>query len=376
MFHRRPQALNHLSSQTSESLARLAALDGLSRSLLVGIVPLIALDVLGSKEMVTRVYLIAAIMTMLVTLNIGTLERLFDRRRVVTLSAVFLISAAAFLYWQNNVLLALGIGLRSAAASVFSVCLSLYIMDYIGKRDFSRNESRRMQYNGAVWLLGPFLGTWLLQKGYTSLPFLLAALSALLMLQYFWYLRLGDDKVVKKAQSTAANPLRAVVRFAEQKNLRIAYGITLSRSCFWVALFVYGPIYVVDAGLPTWAAGGLLSGISALLFASPLIRMISDSVGVRITTVIALLLTAGSLICLGIVGNAKPIGLLFWVVGAVGGAVLDVVGNIPFMRLVKPRERIAMTTVFSTWRESSELLTPIIITLSICQRGCNGRQCW
>ena len=30
------------------------------------------------------------------------------------------------------------------------------------------------------------------------------------------------------------------------------------------------------------------------------------------------------------------------------------------MRLVKPRERIEMTMVFSTWREGSELLTPAL----------------
>ena len=40
MFHRRPQALTQLSSGTSESLARLAALEGFSRALLVGVVPL------------------------------------------------------------------------------------------------------------------------------------------------------------------------------------------------------------------------------------------------------------------------------------------------------------------------------------------------
>jgi len=42
--------------------------------------------------------------------------------------------------------------------------------------------------------------------------------------------------------------------------------------------------------------------------------------------------------------------------------LLDVLGNIPFMRSVKPRERIAMTSVFSTWREASELLTPLMVS--------------
>ena len=85
MFHRRPAALNQLSAGSSETLARLAALEGFSRALLVGIVPLIALDALGSKELVSRVYLMASILTMMITLNLGTLERLIQRRRVVCL---------------------------------------------------------------------------------------------------------------------------------------------------------------------------------------------------------------------------------------------------------------------------------------------------
>ncbi len=39
---------------------------------------------------------------------------------------------------------------------------------------------------------------------------------------------------------------------------------------------------------------------------------------------------------------------------------IDVVNNIPFMRTVRPRQRVEMTTVFSTWREMSALLAPAI----------------
>lgn len=32
------------------------------------------------------------------------------------------------------------------------------------------------------------------------------------------------------------------------------------------------------------------------------------------------------------------------------------------MRNVKAHERVAMTTMFSTWREASELLTPLLVS--------------
>ncbi|MGK0284007.1 MAG: ACDE family multidrug resistance protein, partial [Patiriisocius sp.] len=123
----------------------MSAIEGFSRSVLVSIVPLVALETLGSKENVALVYLIAGVLTLCITLNLGTLERLIGRRWLVTLGGVILIFAAFFLFTRSAVLLPLGIGLRSAAASIYTVCMSLYIMDYIGKKELTLNESRRMQ---------------------------------------------------------------------------------------------------------------------------------------------------------------------------------------------------------------------------------------
>lgn len=363
MFHRRPEALSQLSGNTSINLARMSAIEGFSRSILVSILPLVAFEALGSKELVARAYLLGGLLTLCITLNIGTIERLLHRRWVVTLGGGFLVSAAFMLYTRSNVFLPLGIGLRSAAASVYTVCMSLYIMDYIGKKELTRNESVRMQYTGLAWLIGPFLGSWLVEHGHLDAPFLLSVIAAGTMILYFWLLRLGDDQVVRKARSHATNPWHAIKRYSKQKRLRIAYGITVSRSCYWVCLYVYGPIYLVEAGLPVWSAGILLSGVSGLLFFSPLIRQVSDRFGTRQVIFTGLSITGVSLMALGFVGSPSPVGVVFWVSGAVGGVLLDVLGNIPFMRSVKPRERVEMTSVFSTWREASELLTPLLVSV-------------
>lgn len=362
MFHRRPAALSQLPGSTSLDLARMSAIEGFSRAILVSILPLVALEALGSKENVALAYLLGGLLTLSITLNIGTLERYLQRRWVVTLGGGFLVLAAWLLYSRSTWLLPLGIGLRSAAASVYTVCLSLYIMDFIGKKDLTLNESRRMQYTGLAWLTGPALGSWLVQEGYMDLPFLLSGLAAVAMLTFFWRLRLGDNKVLRKAQSQARNPWHAIKRYSGQKRLRIAYGITVSRSCYWVSLYVYGPIYIVEAGLPVWYAGMLLSGVSSLLFLSPLIRRVSDRFGTRQVIFTGLSITGFSLLALGLVGSPSPLGVIFWVTGAMGGVLLDVLGNIPFMRSVKSHERVAMTSVFSTWREASELLTPLLVS--------------
>lgn len=362
MFDRRPAALLVVSGRAGESFARLNALEGIARSLLMGVIPLLALEALGSKELVTRAYLFASILTLAITLNFAALERLLQRRWVVTLGAGCTLAAMLILLFGDGMVMALGVGLQQASASLFSVCLSLYIMDYIGKKDLIYTETRRMLYAGMVWMVGPTLGLWLWEDVAGWAPFVLSLGGAAAMLSYFWYLRLGHGQGIQKAKSHSVNIFRIIPRYFGQRALRIAYWIAMSRAIFWMTLFIYGPIYVVEAGLPTWVAGGLLSLASALLLVSPLIRRLASRSGTRRIIVSALMLSGMSMAMLYLLGEARPVGLLFWIGGALGGVTLDVLGNIPFMRMVKPRERTEMTMIFSTWREGSQLLTPLLVS--------------
>ncbi len=364
MFDRRPTGLQAFSGKAAgEPLARLNSFEGFARSLIVGIIPLLALEALGSKELVTRAYLLASILTLMITLNFALLERLLHRRWVLTLGVGFTVSATLILIFGDGMVIAFAIGLQSAAASLFSVCISLYIMDYIGKKDLIFTESKRLFYTGIAWMIGPILGLWLWEEYFYWAPFVLTACASLSMLAYFWYLRLGNNQVIQPAKSPSVNVFKIIPRYFEQPALRIAYWITLSRSIFWMSLFIYGPIYVIEADLPSWVAGGLLSLVSGLLLISPLIRRLSIHFGTRIVIVYAFILTGVSILMLYFTGEPKPIGLLFWVMAAVGGATIDVLGNIPFMRMVKPRERTEMTIIFSTWREASQLLTPLLVSV-------------
>ena len=224
-------------------------------------------------------------------------------------------------------------------------------------------ESKRLLYTGIAWMIGPALGLWLWEEIGHWAPLLLSASAAAGMLYYFWYLRLGHSEVIKKARRPSVNILKIIPRYFAQPSLRIAYLITLSRAIFWMTVFIYGPIYVVESGLSNWVAGVFLSIVSSLLIISPLIRRIAGRYGTRLVIICALWFTGVAMVALYLIGEPKPIGLLFWVLASLGGAVVDVLGNIPFMRLVKSRERTEMTMIFSTWREGSQLLTPLLVSM-------------
>lgn len=330
---------------------------------MAGVVPLMALETIGDKQAVSIAFSCGAVFALMMTINLGTLERVFHRRWVANAAIMFLFWSGVLFATGNGIATGLGIGLRSAAASMFSVVLTLYVMDYVGKRDLTLNESRRLFYAGGSWLVGPFLGVWLWDNVHHSAPFLLSASISVGVLAYYWKLRIGPSAVIGHAKSHPTNPLRTIPRYFRQKNLRIAYAITLVRSMFWVAIFVYGPLYVREAGLNPAISGIMLSGVASLLLLSPLIRRAAEKFGTRGVARMGFVVIGVDMIGLGLLGEPRPLGVALWVLAAIGASWIDVIGNIPFMKLVKPRERVPMATVFSTWREVSEFLAPGIAAI-------------
>jgi len=352
-----PQPLE--ASEAGQAIARLSGLEGLARSIPSAVVPLIALDALGSKAAVSYAYLGGSIIALVATLNVGRLENIMARRWIVTLSMALLASGSVVLTFADGPLFALGIGLLASEAAIFSVTLSLYILDNIERRHVGFNESRRMVRNGWAWAIGPVVAVWLWSQYGRVVPFSLAIGFGGLTLWYFWVMRLGPTPTFTP-KSIAPSPLQNVPRYFRQRYLRIAYAITLTRGLFWASLFIYAPLYVVEAGLPTWMAGALLSAVAALLILSPVVHRAAERFGARAVIVSGFCSLGTSLIALAAIGNARPLGLAVWIWAAAGASVIDVVNNVPFMRIVRPRQRVEMTTVFSTWREVSSLLAPAI----------------
>ncbi len=166
MRWRRPEGLLVLEPSVGTDLARLTGLESFARAVMAGVVPLAAYEAFGSKQAVSYVFIGGALITVLFTLNVGA----FERRLAATLGGhpggrPSCSSRPAC--WRSPTARCSRSrsGSGSAEASIFSVCLSLYIMDYIGKRDLTANESRRIVYSGMAWLVGPTIGVWLWSRG-------------------------------------------------------------------------------------------------------------------------------------------------------------------------------------------------------------------
>ncbi len=361
----RPPLLRPVSQSSdlnSLFLGLLYGLENLPRAFVVTIISYDALRLMGSESMASYLLAVSAIGSLLVTLNSGPLIRLLTRKWVFTIAVAALGVAGVLMILNQPVLFALGLFFRNAGAGLTLVILSLYVLDFVPQKDLAQAESRRLFFAGAVWLIAPPAGVFVWNAYGPEVAYLMTVPAALVLLAVFWALRLREsDNVDPEPANQRVNTLEAMQRYFRDPNLTIAYLIAVTRSVFYVSVFTYVPMYVLSAGLDEALGGYFISASTLVLFAGPFLTRFVPLVGVRRLIMCAFFLAA---FCLIVAGNLSQqqayLVLALMLASTVSASVLDIVGNLPFMRLVKPEERTEMSVVFYTWRDVSFALTPLI----------------
>lgn len=369
---RSPLNLNGLRDNRRISLAALFGLESLSRAILLTIVPIQGLAVFGSAKTLSDMLFIASLFGLVSTLNLAALIQLIARRYVYTLGISMIAVASVLFMFEAPKAYVMAVALRASGTGMITAIVSLYVMDLISKQDYIRYEPNRLLFSSVSWIVGPTLGIWLSSNIGEWAPFLVSVASSMAALGYFWWLRLGPGKVIQAARQNPEHPLLAVVHFFQRRHLRLSYIIVWVRATFWVSLFIYSPLYITQAGLDPLYAGLFLSGINGIIFLAPFIGAGARILGVRKTIISGFAMLTLSLVALGLIGSPKPIGLVFWIIAALFAFCLDVVANVPFMRLVKERERADMTMVFTTWRDLAEVTSPGLAGFVLAVAPLNG----
>jgi MFS family permease len=342
----------------------LFTLESLVRSLNASVISIQAFELLGSSRNVSIVTTLASVGVLITTLLLPFVLRRTRRRWAYTFGIVLSV-AAAFMLASNTVVgQAGGYYLRQAGASLMSVTLALYILDHIHKTDYARVEPMRLAFSTISWTLGPSLGIWLYSTYGPVAPQIAVLAAAFTLLGVFWYLRLADRSALPSGTLQPFNPLKNVGRFVSQPRLLLAWAIAFGRSVFWAALFIYGPILLLESGLSRQQGGFLISASQVILPVALVAGWLGRKFSVRIVVSCCFAMTALGAGIGGMVGVANPnVTIVLLLFAALGASGLDGVGAIPYMRAVKPRERREMTSVYRTFIEFSDIIPGLAFAL-------------
>jgi MFS family permease len=358
-----PVWLAHATTAGSYSFAVLFVLETFSRAVLIAVVPLLALELLGDAQGVSVFYFSISIAGLLGTLAVPWLVQRLRRRWVMCLAVFFMCASAPFFASQTMGGLIFGMVLHVAGGATLSICLNLYVLDNIRPKVLTRFEPLRMLFAGAAWVVAPVLGVYLGKYGAYWLPYAASAGFALILLGYFWFLRITENPILTPLTSSATNPLYFVRRYFSQPRLVLAWLLAVGRSGWWTMFFVYAPIYTVTSGMDAEAGGWIVSAGSASLFVVTFWGWIGRRFGLRRLLIWGYVAVGLFTIGVGTAADTPWLGITMLLCACLAASAIDGAGKVLVLRAVRSRERSGMTTVFSSNRDIARLIIPGIFAL-------------
>jgi MFS family permease len=343
--------------------AALFTLESMARATTVTVVPMQAYELFKEKAVVSGVVASISLCSLAFGFLTPFLIFWFKRRWVYTAGVIMGVLAALGLAMDTVPGQLLAMLFRSTSSVACSICLMLYVMDFIPRQQMVRSEPLRLFMSCFAWGLGPPLGVELYEYyGPTATAAVSIGSYALLFL-YFWYLRISDNPAVAAATRPPPNPFRSLRRFVSQPRLLLGWLISFGRSAWWSMFFVYPVLYLKDHGVDdSWS--GILAGAGNILLVLTLpIGWLARRTGIRRPITISFwcagVLTIGFSLFFG-----SPIAVVtLAMLGALFIVCLDALGNIPFMRAVRPYERPQMTSVFRSYIDLGDLLPSTLYTI-------------
>ena len=333
-------------------------LEAWCRAILLTLVPLEAHRLLHDAQGVSILYFAVAIVGLAATLGIPLIVHVIRRRWAFTLGGALMMVAVAGYASGSPILFGLGLACQFAATAIFEIVLNLFVLDHVPRKEINRFEPRRLLFVAAPFTFGPWLGVWLAGNVGNWATYALVAGCAIAMLAFFWFLRITDNPAVTQPLRPTPNPIRYLPHFFVQPRLRLAWVLAIGRTSWWILFFVYGPIYLTGIGYSPEMSAFIISLGVAPMFLAPLWGAVARKRGVRFLLVLGYALTGVVTMLIGAADGYPVLGAVLVVASATTAIIIDGVGNVHFLRAVHPYERAEMTSVFVTFRQTAQLVTP------------------
>jgi len=352
--------VSRLTTPGAGAFAVLFGIEALGRALVAAALPLQTLDLIGSDEGVSTLFLIGAVVAIAMAFVMPRLVLVIGRARVVTLGILLIAAAAGLFAFQELPSQVLGFVLRACGVAILYAGLSLFIMDHIRRRELGRSEPLRMLSVGLGWTVGPVAGVQMEALWGPDAPFLASAAAAFVLLGYFWALRFRRLPIVRaNPDRRVAPPLKHLAQFMAQPRLRLAFVLATGRGMFWGTFTIYTPLYAVATGLGAEVGGLLVSVGNGFMLLMPLWGWTARRYGIRRVSLVSFPLTAIAMTAAGWLAfwpSPWPwVGAAAAVCAAGAMSIADGYGNALFFRACKPSQRTAMTPIFSAQRDLANI---------------------
>ena len=233
MHERRiPEWLRHAPAPSVRGFAILAGTEAIARGILISVFPVVMYRAIGDAAIVSKIYFVIGVISLLIGLLIPFLIRFVPRWWVYVMGGLMFVGGAGVTILETATAAIAGLALTTFAVVTTFVCFNAYVLDHVAKIELGNFETSRLFYSAMGWTIGPALGTFL-YDWWRPAPFLIATIAASSMLLIFLVMRLGNGKVITKSRRAPDNPFAYFGRFIAQPRLVTGWIFAVVRSCGW-----------------------------------------------------------------------------------------------------------------------------------------------
>ncbi|MEE3282255.1 MAG: MFS transporter [Pseudomonadota bacterium] len=329
----------------------------IARAILLSVLPLKALSLMETAQLVSVLFFAASACGVAVSLSVPIILRKTGLHHCFLMSLFTTAVSVVLLGTEALWSFAAGMVLHVFGVTSMEVVLSLYIMQRIPRRELPEFEPLRMVSTIIALSIGPWLGIYLQTQVADWLPYLIAVCGTVVTLIYFRWLGLQTEFLPERLLRVG-NPLRHISRFLLQPRLRLAWGLTLARSSWWMMFIIYTPIYAHQSGLGELMGAAIVSIGSAWTLTLPFWGWVARRYSLRRLMYMGFTVAAGMSLSVFAVSGTPTVAIVLLAFAALGATMLDGSGHVLFLRAVRPLERSEMTGVFQTYRDIANLVVP------------------
>jgi len=327
------------------------------------VIPLLALEQLGSAQAVSTFYLIIGIFSLSGALLLPMMLERWRRVRITLLGTACAIVSALLFPLESTLGLYVATVLYTFGFFAVDIVLNVVIMERIARQRFVRFEALRMCMLGLAFTVGPWLGVVIWSELGLWWPFAAMAVITVGVVAVCFARDFINDR--QPSIRGHGNPLRFIPRFVRQPRVLLAYVLALIRSSWWNTVFVYAPIYCVANGYSDETAGLVVSMSAVFVVLAPLWGRLGAPLGMRRFLTLGYLATAIMAGIMTAFAGWPLAGIILILASCLCAAWLDAVGNAPFVRAVRPLERAEMTSLYTTYRDFGRIVPQGVFAVAL-----------
>jgi len=260
-----------------------------------------------------------------------------NKVKMLISSLVFFVISYAIFSAFSSIYLVIGIGLLISIFTSLNInVFGIIVRDETEDSRVSKNEGIIFTLWNIAWLLGPLAAGYIAKvQGFKGVFFIAAGLI-LASIFAFDFFKIKDKRVSKKIDK---NVLKVLLSFFSKKERLIVYLLNMAVGFWWMFIYVYMPIYIVENGQSDLFVGIFLAAVTVplILFEYVFGKFAGDNGFKRLFFIGFAVLGVFAISCF-FISNIYIIGVLL-VFASLGVAMIEPNTEAYFMDVVKENQR-------------------------------------